>query len=177
MPDDQELFAQIQKGNTHAFKLLFQKYYSGLVGFGTYLLHDQEESRELVQEIFLTLWEKRSQLQISSPKAYLFTAMNNKAMNTARHLKIVRSQASEHEFLNRDQSLTDPLPNPFLKDALAKAISELPEQARLCFVLTQFDGLSVKEAAKQLNLAEKTVANHLARSRKMLQKKLKKFRD
>lgn len=176
MPKDQELFNQIRTGDRQAFKILFEKYYSGLIGFGQYLLKDRETSRELVQEIFLTLWEKRKVLIIESPKAYLFSAMNNKALNVLRHQKIVR--AMENELLS-DQQQTYLLTEnqPFIREAIQKAIDELPERAKECFILTQVDGLSVREAADQLSITAKTVENHLARSRHLLQKKLKKYRE
>jgi RNA polymerase sigma-70 factor (family 1) len=176
MPEDQELLAKIRKGDNYAFKLLFQRYYSGLFNFGMSLLKREDETRELIQDIFLQLWDKKSSLAIANTKSYLFTTMHHKALNLLRHEKVIR--AYEQNIISLDSLKFDnpKESNPFVKEALIKAIDELPDKAKQCFILSQIDGLSHKEVADQLNITEKTVENHLARCRKDLRKKLKNYR-
>lgn len=175
MPEDHELFSRVKEGDSIAFQQLFERYYSGLLGFGIYLTKNQEISRGLIQEIFLTLWERKDTLTVTSVKAYLFTAMNHKALNYLRHRKVVL--AMEASPIHPDQSSEPPQEkDPFLKDALERAINDLPEKARECFRLTQIDGLSAKEAAVRLNVSIKTIENQLTRSKKILRKKLRSYR-
>ena len=68
MLDDRELFNRIKKSDHQAFQKLFEQYYSGLVAYGTQLINSRDDSRELVQEVFLFVWENRKRLIIESVK-------------------------------------------------------------------------------------------------------------
>jgi len=174
---DDILKQQLRKGDIQAFKTLFESLYSHLLNYGLSLTRDIEVSKELIQEIFLKLWESREKTEIrGSLKAYLFTAMNNRALNWIRHEKIKR--AYENESLKDTLSGVE-LPShisPFLTEAIKNAIDSLPERALQVFSLTQLEGISHKEAALQMGISVKTVENQLNRARKILQKKLKKYR-
>lgn len=175
--EENRLAASISKGEEEAFKIAFQLYYGSLVQYGIHLLKDKEGSRELVQEVFLKLWENRKSTEIrSSLKAYLFTAMHNMALNHIRKLRYERAFKEYHwrEWLDAREGEFQAA--PFLRDALHKAIQQLPPKARECFSLTQLEGLSIKEASERMDISEKTAENQLARSRKILQKSLKKYR-
>lgn len=175
-PDD-ILRHKLKEGDTKAFKSLFESYYQLLVGYAISITENTEVSRELVQDVFLKLWENRQKTKSEgSLKAYLFTAVNHQSLNWLRHEKIKRAY--------RNQSIQDimtgvelpPQISPFLEEALRKAIDELPEKALKVFTLTQLDGLSQKEAALSLGISVKTIENQLSRSRKILQKKLRKYK-
>lgn len=177
MPDpDDILKKKINEGDRQAFKSLFESLYNHLYNYGFSLTKDSEASKELIQDIFLKLWENRSKTEIKgSIKSYLFTAMNNRALNWIRHQKIVR--AFESDSL-RDIMSGVELPqnvSPFLREALKKAIDSLPSRALEVFQHTQLDGLSQKETALRLGISVKTVENQLARARKILQKKIRKY--
>lgn len=175
---EKKLAILIQQGDEEAFKTAFDLYYAGLVAFGNHILKNKDVSRDLVQEVFLKLWLNRDEISVhSSLKAYLFSAINNSALNYIRRQKIELAfrerSVSCWIFDDYDQIKV----NPFVEAALKKAIDRLPSKARQCFTLTQIDGLSIREAAQELNVAEKTVENQLSRSRKILQQKLKKYKD
>ena len=178
MPNQDDILKQqLREGDLQAFKTLFESFYSHLLNYGVSLTKDIEVSKELIQEVFLKLWENRSKTEIRGPlKAYLFTALNNRALNWIRHEKIKR--AYENESLKDAMSGVE-LPqhiSPFLSEAIKNAIDSLPERALQVFHLTQLEGNSHKEAALKLGISVKTVENQLNRARKILQKKLKKFR-
>lgn len=175
MAEDRQLIEQIRQGDQKAFRLLFEKYYSGLLGYGSHLLGDRESARELIQDLYLTLWENRQSIRIESVKSYLYTSLYHKALNLIRHRRVAERMSKE---IGADQVQTTDAsyPAPFLQQALIRAIESLPPRARDCFTLTQLDELSIRETAGRLGLSEKTVENHLARSRKILRKKLKKYR-
>ncbi len=167
----------IRKEEIKHFKDLFEKYYDGLFRYGTSLIEDQETARGMVQEVFLKLWERKDTLRHEEQKlkAYLFTTLHNQCLNRIRHQKVIQSFASDrwHEWLQyRDQV---PEFNPFVREALAAAIEELPDRARECFCLTQLDGLSHKAVAKTLGLSEKTIENQVRIARKKLRKKLSAY--
>jgi len=174
-PDD-ILLLKLQEGDTGAFQTIFESYYQQLVRYGISITDNLEVSRELVQDVFLKLWEKRRETKIKiSIKAYLFTAVNNQALNWVRHQKIKRAyeNASLQDVMSGIQ--LPPRISPFLAEAIRKAIDELPDKALMVFTLTQVEGLAYKEAAKTLGISIKTIENQLARARKILQKKLRKY--
>ncbi|MCK5822076.1 MAG: sigma-70 family RNA polymerase sigma factor [Bacteroidales bacterium] len=178
MSEENQLAKLIQQGDEKAFKTAFELYYEGLVSYGNHLVKNMEVSRDMVQEVFLTLWEKRNIVSIhSSLKAYLFTAINHQALNHIRHNKIKRAFQEQYIatwlYGENKQIAVD----PFLLEIIEKAINSLPPKAYQSFALTQIDELSIREAAKIMCVAEKTIDNHLARSRKILKQKLKKYKN
>lgn len=178
MTTEKELAKLIQEGDEKAYKTAFELYYTGLVSYGNHMVQNMEVSRGMVQEVFLKLWENRALISVhSSLKAYLFTAINNRALNHIRHNKIKRAFQEQYVstwvYGESNQIEID----PFLQNAIEKAINSLPPKAYQSFVLTQIDGLSIREAAQILQKAEKTIENHLARSRKILKQKLKKYKS
>ena len=174
---DDILRNKLQEGDVNAFKSLFETYYSQLIAYGMSMTQNMEVSRGLVQDVFLKLWENRTKNIIrGSIKAYLFSAINNQALNWLRHEKV--RYAYENTML-KDVMTSVELPptiNPFLAEAIKNAIDDLPEKALRVFTLTQLEGIPQKEVALTLGLSLKTVENHLARSRKILQKRLRKYR-
>ncbi|MCD6346142.1 MAG: RNA polymerase sigma-70 factor [Bacteroidales bacterium] len=168
---------QIHIADLAAFETLFNKHYAGLINYCKKLIDSEESSREIIQDVFLRLWEKRKLKTLDcSLKAYLFTAVHNRAMNHLRHNKISRSYGSEiwTEWLQAPKLIQEP--NPFVREALENAISNLPERARDCFCYTQIDGLSHKETAELMGISVKTVENHINRARMLLKHKLRHFK-
>ena len=177
MQDSDNILKQkIKEGDKLAFKTLFESLYNHLYNYGVSLTKDPEASKELVQEIFLKLWENRNKTDIrGSLKSYLFTAMNNRALNWLRHEKITR--AYEDDTL-KDNMAGIELPqniSPFLNEAIKRAIDSLPARAMEVFQLSQLEGLSQKDTAMRLGISVKTVENQLSRARKILQKKIRKY--
>jgi RNA polymerase sigma-70 factor (ECF subfamily) len=165
------------KGETDSFKAIFEMYYGSLISYGISLTGSQEVSRGLVQDVFLKLWEKQNEGQIQeSVKSYLFKAVFNRAANWLRHEKVKRAFEKEGFKGIFDDSTVQHEINPFQTQAIKKSIEELPPKAREAFSLFYLEGLSQKEISEKMNISVKTVENQVSRARKILQKKLKKFR-
>ena len=150
----------------------------GLIRYGSSLTRDTEAARELVQDLFLELWEKRESLRIhGSIKPYLYSAIYHKGLNWLRAQKI------------RDIYINKPIEiwnwfaypanpdrlDPILLDMIEKQIRQLPDQCREVFTRSAVLGEKHNEIAAYLGLTIKTVENHLARARKILRVKLKKI--
>ena len=137
-PDDKTLFKRITEGDEKAFEILFHTYYANLCRFATGIISNDEIAEEIVQDLFVKFWEKRTQITIdSSVKNYLYRAVKNQCINTIKHNNIVAqhisSQLSEKETDIRPDEL-------FLATELAKKIEEsiasLPEKRREIFRLS-----------------------------------------
>jgi RNA polymerase sigma-70 factor, ECF subfamily len=81
-PDEMVLFEKIKKGNIKAFETLFHRYYGNLCLFASKLINNNEAAEEIVQDLFVKLWEKKEQISIeSSIKNYLFRSVKNHCLN------------------------------------------------------------------------------------------------
>lgn len=177
-PDDSKLKEGLRKGDREIFKQLFLDYSAGLVRYGTTLTGDTEAARELVQDLFLEMWEKRQSLVIrGSVKPYLFSAIFHKGLNWIRAKKIREAYLQDPKNIHNwfglpiDQEKLDPI----LLSILEHEILQLPEQCREVFSRNKIEGQKIGDIASDLGLNSKTVENHLSRARIILQKRIKKI--
>ena len=170
-PTDIELALKLQKGDVEAFDLVYEKYAGRLYGFTLKYLKSTDETEELVQSVFLKVWENYKTLKKeSSFKSYLFTIAYNEICNTFRrrsHLQkfigeqlIDSSQAS-----NETEELID---YNSIKERVEQIVSKLPERQRTIFLKSRQDGKSNKEIASELELSSGTVDNYISESLKFI---------
>jgi len=152
-----DLLQQISQGNEKSFTEAFDRYYTGLCFYATKFIHDADESRSLVQQVFVDLWMKRDKLVIQqSLKAYLFTSVRNYALDYLKH-KVV-----EAKYLLEVQTETETIDRSLIEEAelnsrINSAIESLPEKCREIFVLCRFEELRYSEIAQRLGISIKTV--------------------
>lgn len=167
---------QLRQGEQAGLESMFKLHYEGLLNYGIKLTGDEEESRELIQELFLTIWQNRRSLDINtSLKSYLFSSIYHRALNRIRRQRIEEAYQKNQISTMINCSTPPPEVNPFLAEQLNRAIDQLPERSMQAFVQTQINELSYAETAKIMGISERTVENLLARARKILQKKIKKL--
>ena len=177
LTDDKELYLNIRDGGEHAFKALFQKYYSSLCHFAYHFLNDRETAEEIVQDMFVRIWEKRSDLNIeTSVKHYLFRSVRNQCLNQIQHLKIRqqysnRIKESVHQEIDPDQYYLE----VNLIERIEKSIESLPAKRQEIFRLSREQGMKYKEIADELNISIKTVEAQMGMALKHLRDDLKDF--
>ncbi|WP_372946905.1 RNA polymerase sigma-70 factor [Mariniphaga sp.] len=171
------LFEKIRAGDEKAFETLFRQYYPQLCMYATQILKNASAAEEIVQELFVRLWEKRKETEIeSSLKNYLFRAVKNHCLNFIKHnqIKIEHSQkilaekepySAEYDF----ESQTE------LFRKIEESISELPEKRQEIFRLSRQEGLKYREIAEKMNISIKTVETQMGLAIKTLREKLKDF--
>ena len=177
-PEDHKLKEGIRTGDHSAFHLLFTRLWPGLVRYASSITRDEEAARELIQDLFLDLWTHRATIHIrGSIRTYLFTATYNRSINWLRHKKVRELYAHNpveiHHWLPSAEALDSN--DPLLADEISKAIQELPQRSRETFTRQVILGESQASIAKALGITVKTVENQVARARKTLQAKLKKY--
>jgi RNA polymerase sigma-70 factor (family 1) len=170
---ENELVHSLTKDNLLAFNTLYKKYSGRLYRFALGYLKSAEESEELVQEVFTIVWEKRKELNKElSFKSFLFTI----SFNIIR--KHFRARSYLSEYLNSgsvdeaDTQTTQNITYDSLYHYLTKLVNQLPLRRREVFILSRFEGLSVKEIASQLNISHKTVENQLTDALKFIRANL-----
>lgn len=159
-----ELLQEIAKGNKKAFDFLFESYYVVLCRYALQHTGSKESSEEIVLDVFLSIWERRENLVITtSLQSYLYTAVKYRCIN---HLK---SQINNPLF-NRSVSSTSHLVSNNTEEALTcseleeithQAIEKLPAKCRIIFTLSRNTGMTYKEIALELDISPKTVESQM----------------
>jgi RNA polymerase sigma factor (sigma-70 family) len=123
---------------------------------------------DVVQESYLRVWKAGATQRIRSAKAFLFTVARRLALDHVRHANALRiesiGQSGASRVLEDKNNLIEDIARRDRIGLLAEAISGLPARCREVFILYKVQGLSRKEAARQLGLSEKTVEVHTARA-------------
>jgi RNA polymerase sigma-70 factor (ECF subfamily) len=173
------LVERICAGDERAFETLFRDYHAPLCAFAYRYLGARDVAEEIVQEIFLFIWERRETLDIrGSFKTYLFTSVRNAAVSYLRHERIVRRhEVASAPFLVQGTSADRELVHNELKVAVRQAIADLPARCQLVFTLHREEGLTYNEIGKVMGIAPKTVENHMIRALKGLREALAAFRS
>jgi RNA polymerase sigma-19 factor, ECF subfamily len=185
--NDSELhiIKQINEGNIATFKSLYDTFYTCLLVYANSIINDIGVSKDIVQDIFLKLWEKRNEFTIKySLKSYLYTAVRNSCMDYLKHLKVEKKyidhslvELKEKELTFFSELFIHPEEDDFEKylNEITTVIEELPEQCRKIFKLSRFEGMKNNEVARYLNLSVRTIDTQLYRALKTLREKLNKY--
>lgn len=173
---EHEWIEKIRNGDERAFKKMFQAYYPKLCRFAAEYINSKNRARDVVQEVFLQIWDQRKQWKVRrSLKAYLYQAVRNRALNRVRRKK-TKHEAENYLGHTTEGSEQRTAEDVFHADALSrqveKAISELPERRRMAFLLHRRHGLTYKEVARVMGITPKTVENQIGRALKSLRERL-----
>ena len=172
MNGDPELLKQIRQGNEESFAKAFDHYYTSLCYFADKFIHDLDESRSLVQQVFVDLWIKRDKLVIQhSLKSYLFKATKNSALDYLKH-KLVETRYLNDIKPEEIMVERDLIEEAELNARINAAIGELPEKCREIFILCRFEELRYTEIALRLGISVKTVEMQMGIALKKLKLKL-----
>lgn len=171
------LLSALRQDNKEAFSLLFQKYYTDLVLFCGNFVRDKSSCEDIVQSIFLKLWNDRKNIRIeTSLKSYLLRAVRNSCFDEFRHLEIVRQYESDPDHSVLDNYDTENyILYSDLSAHLQQALDQLPAAYREAFEMNRFEGLKYREIAVRLNVSERTVEVRVGKALEMLRKLLKDF--
>ncbi len=158
------------------FEILFRQMYTPLCRKVFRILKDQEASEDLVQDVFVRLWEKRSEINIQiGIQPYLYRAVANAAFNYLKKDRSLEEFDSDiHESTDHMDSQLQ-LESQETAQRIHSVIDALPPGCKTIFVLSREDGLSYKEIAETLNISIKTVENQMSKALKILREKLSPY--
>ncbi|MBL7719924.1 MAG: RNA polymerase sigma-70 factor [Flavipsychrobacter sp.] len=157
-----------------AFEQAFREHFKALHAYAFTIIKDGDDAEEIVQNVFVKLWERREQLgQIDSLKAYLYRATYNDSLNYLKHNKVKAAYETYAKATGSDRNdPVDTLSTRELQAKIDKALNELPEQCRTIFQMSRFEELKYREIADQLGLSVKTIENQMGKALKVLREKL-----
>jgi RNA polymerase sigma-70 factor (family 1) len=171
---DMELTGLLKSGNRAAFSEIYNRYWDGLYIHCLKMLKDESEAQDLVQELFISLWEKSNELDLKVNVAgYLYV--------TARHrvLNAIRKRNNYDKFIENlsdyivvlDGSILDQISEKELSAAIDNEIENLPDKMKAVFICSRKEYLSHREIAEKLGISDKTVKKQVANAIKILKLK------
>lgn len=173
--NDEELLALIRKHDGSAFTEVYNRFNGLLYIYARKITNKGEEAEDIVQDIFIKLWDNRTSLKLkSSLSSYLYAAVRYKFFDLVAHQK-VRSDYAEifqHYLDLQENPVEEYINEKQLASLIEQEVAQLPKKMRQIFELSRQNGLSHKEIAVQLNLSEKTVKNQINNALKILRTKL-----
>ena len=156
--------------------MVFRDYYTPLVQYGNTILKDMDETEDVVQQVFVSIWEKRSQLDIhTSLRAMLYKSVYNACLNRIKHRKVRAEHAAEYKATQSEGEANDLLQAKELEIKIRNAIELLPEQCGKIFKMSRFEQLKYQEIADQLGLSVKTVENQMGKALKVIRCELSDY--
>ncbi|WP_345231947.1 RNA polymerase sigma-70 factor [Olivibacter ginsenosidimutans] len=171
MQSDIDTLHLLQKGDEGVFEGVFKQHFNPLHAYAYTILKDTVAAEEVVQSLFLKLWEKRSHLAIrTSLRSYLYRATYNDCMNKIKHGQ-VKQKHEDHLVYTHNSSYehtANQLHENELKRELTKALGLLPEKCRIIFQMSRFEELKYQEIADRLEISIKTVENQMGKALKIL---------
>ncbi|MBL7978760.1 MAG: RNA polymerase sigma-70 factor [Bacteroidetes Order II. Incertae sedis bacterium] len=161
--DPQLLGLRLKNEDQEAFSALFQLFRVPLMNYVWWIVRDEAVTEDIVQEVFIKLWNIRSEIDgHKSIRALLYTIARNLALNAKRsfHQQMVQIEAANHT-LSADPNPLESLETSALAEQLDDWIEALPERRREAFRLSRFEGLSHDEIAELMSLSPATVNRHI----------------
>ena len=169
------------EGDENAFKYFFDTYYDNLCNFVNSYLRDETISEDVVQSIFIYLWEKKDSLPSDcSIKSYLYAASKNKSLNQLRNIK--NKNRIVGDLLNQSELISDEKADLFLefeelKTIISNAIDGLPTQCKTIYQLSRDEGFTNKEISEKLGITVKTVENQMTIAIRKIKDFLQPYHD
>lgn len=172
------LLEKLTRNDQGAFTIIFTKYYTNLVRFSFGITRNADASEEIVQDVFLKLWESRNALEIhSSLKSFLLKSVQNRSIDSLRHSSITHKYASlvlDHPILSENDTenyiLFSELENKF-----DHALSKIPAEYAEVFRMSRIEILSYHEIAGKLGISVRTVEVRIGKALSLLREELKEF--
>ncbi len=172
---DQELCALLKEGDEKAFARIFNRYQGPLFDFAYKRIRDKDEAKDIVQEIFVRLWNNREGLKIKSGiRTYLYRCVLNGILNN------LSRQVVREEYVNSLQQMIDEhtreadyhIREADMEKLINVEIAALPPKMRMVFEMRKREYLSNREIACKLGISEQTVETHMKRALRVLRLRL-----
>ena len=151
---------QVAAGDEHAFSSLYERYHYPLYRNVFRLVQSEEEAKDIIQEIFISLWENRARLSADRPvNGWLFTLSYNRSVNYLK--KKLRQEAKADLLAAVAEAPADAELLDMQRALLEEAVSQLSPRKKKVFELCKLEGKTYDQAALELGLSKHTVGEYL----------------
>ncbi|MNY08216.1 ECF RNA polymerase sigma factor SigW [compost metagenome] len=172
---DKELAVLFRDGDEFAYTEIFDRYNHLLIKHAYQMLQDSSGAQDIVQDIFLKLWEKRSSFALeSSISSYLYAAVKNRVLDHLAHEK-VKIKYIDYIFYHADEgsnSTEELLDQKELSEIIEREVTALPPKMRAVFILSRQSQMSYQQIAEKLHITDKTAKLQVHKAIKILRKNI-----
>ncbi len=170
--DEKYLLQRMSAGDREAFSIIFRMYYGKVLHFLSLLIEDELAAKDIAQDIFLKLWDKRKTVAIRSLENYLFVASRNACLDylkAACRASVPLGEISASH-TSGSASPDQQLDASLLNERMMRVIGNMPARRKEVFMLSRLKGESNDKIARQLGISKKTVENHISSALDTLRK-------
>ncbi|HAX96678.1 MAG TPA: hypothetical protein DCY35_09195, partial [Prolixibacteraceae bacterium] len=141
--DEKDILMRLRNSDKDALKDIFEAFYPSLCHYASHFLGDHDQSEEVVQDLFVRIWEKRETVVVStSLRSYLFRSVRNQCINLIMHEKVRQNHAKKiRDAIIEDAAEEDYFLEEEKSKAISSAIAALPDKRREIFLLSRQEGL------------------------------------
>lgn len=172
---DNDLIALVKNGDNSAYAEIYNRYWGIMFIHAFKMLDDRDEAEDVVQEVFINLWTRTGDLNLSDNlNSYFFSSVRNKVLNLMRGKKRRAGHIDLFSMYVEDSvNLTlERIHEKELSEAIEEVIQSLPTKMKEVFELSRKDLLTHRQIAEKLNISEKTVKRQVSNVLKILRNKL-----
>ena len=176
--EDEEKMEDFSISDEDTFEQLFKEYFRELHVYSFSVLRDWDLAEEVVQTLFLKLWENGSWKRVeTSMKSFLYRSVYHESLNVLRQHKVRRNYENSilYTMKNEAEYATSPVELDELEERIRISLNRLPEKCRTVFQLSRFGELKYHEIASQLGISVKTVETQMGKAIRMMRRDLKDY--
>ena len=174
--EEKRLLERALRGDTEAFEKIYRSYVKELCSFAAYYVKSFDAAQDIVQNLFLLLWERKETIRIDGfLKTYLFTSVRNLSLNFLKHQTADRISSNTYSMMFSIPSATphEIAEHQELDVLITQALEKIPERCRIVFILSRYFNMKYIEIAEILGISVKTVDAHMVKAVKSLRSNLR----
>lgn len=164
--DNSFVLNSLKNREDSGLKQVYNLYWKKMFSYAYKTIEDRWLCEDIIQEIFIRLWENAGATEIKNIESYLFTALKYKIANYLRDRKYISVHQNVLESLPSNVIFQSPLEYNDLKVQILRTMDELPEKCRNVFYLSRMEDYSNQEIAVELNISKRTVETHISKALK-----------
>lgn len=172
---DKLILEHLKNSNQGVFEMVFKYYYSGLVLYSDQIINNTALSEDIVQSVFLKLWETRQSLEIRSFRSYFIQCVKNRCIDHLRSLEVKNRYKIQSNDYSQFDVQEDFWARTELDELIHQAVDKLSPRCREIFILSRVDNLKIAEIAEKLQLSGRTVETQISKALKSLRVELAEY--
>ena len=173
---DDDLLHMLQKADEKAFTEIYNRYWEKLLAIGYFHLRNKQAAEDIVHEVMMSLWTRKTELNIQSLSSYLAAAVRFSVFKSIIRDKRRRELLQEQTRPEATTETLEKLDALFLREQLRGVIEQLPEKPKLVFTYSRDEDLTVNQIAKKMDLSPKAVEYHITKVLRTLRETVKKIK-
>lgn len=170
---NKQLLLLLKKGNENAFNEIYNRYWNILYAYAFRIYTEEKICEDIIQEIFISLWEKAKTTNITNIEGYLFKAIKYSIATHIRNLKFTSTHNEALQNIAVSNTSEKDLEYQEFEKQVFYEIEKLTPKCKKVFILSRFEQLSNSEISKKLNISIRTVEKHISDALKELKSSLK----